>query len=237
MQIGEANPASTTGDQATLPASFRLGDTDLAVWPDNHTAAPISASLMAIITFADWAVYHPALVEAALKAEKDPNLVVPLYRGLCGVKVRKIPEWGSPAAALIHARALILAHRTLSRRPVYSDDNWGSIYRAGDHCMPHSHLRSNVSVVYMLDPGDGDPADPVAAKLCFSDPRIDACCPDEPGRVTRLMMPAMTPGTMLIFASDYVHSVNPYYGERPRITLSWNITLERLPGRPGEGWT
>jgi hypothetical protein len=237
MQIGEANPASTTGDQATLPASFRLGDTDLAVWPDNHTAAPISASLMAIITFADWAVYHPALVEAALKAEKDPNLVVPLYRGLCGVKVRKIPEWSSPAAALIHARALMLAHRTLSRRPVYSDDNWGSIYRAGDHCMPHSHLRSNVSVVYMLDPGDGDPADPVAAKLCFSDPRIEACCPDEPGRVTRLMMPAMTPGTMLIFASDYVHSVNPYHGKRPRITLSWNITLERLPGRPGEGWT
>src|SRR5439155_1215620 len=135
-----------------------------------------------------------------------------------------------PAAALIHARALMLAHRTLSRKPVYSDDNWGSIYRAGDHCMPHSHLRSNVSIVYMLDPGDGDPADPVAAKLCFSDPRIDACCPDEPGRVTRLMMPAMTPGTMLIFASDYVHSVNPYYGKRPRITLSWNITLERLPG-------
>ena len=141
MQIGEANPASTTGDQATLPASFRLGDTDLAVWPDNHMAAPISASLMAIITFADWAVYHPALVEAALKAEKDPNLVVPLYRGLCGVKVRKIPEWSSPAAALIHARALMLAHRTLSRRPVYSDDIWGSIYRTGDHCMPHSHLR------------------------------------------------------------------------------------------------
>jgi len=237
MQIGEANPASTTGDQAMLPASFRLGDTDLAVWPDNHAAAPISASLMAIITFADWAVYHPALVEAALKAEKDPNLVVPLYRGLCGVKVRKIPEGSSPAAALIHARALMLAHRTLSRKPVYSDDNWGSIYRAGDHCMPHSHLRSNVSIVYMLDPGDGDPADPVAAKLCFSDPRIDACCPDEPGRVTRLMMPAMTPGTMLIFASDYVHSVNPYYGKRPRITLSWNITLERLPGRPGKGWT
>jgi len=31
-------------------------------------------------------------------------------------------------------------------------------------------------------------------------------------------------------------SVNPYRGQRPRITLSWNITIERLPGRPGEGW-
>ena len=130
----------------------------------------------------------------------------------------------------------MLAHRTLSRRPVYADDSWASVYRSGDYCMPHSHLRSNVSIVYMLDPGDGDPEDLMAGKLCFADPRIDACCPDEPGRVTRHMMPTMQPGTMLIFASDYLHSVNPYFGSRPRITLSWNITLDRLPGRPGEGW-
>jgi hypothetical protein len=50
------------------------------------------------------------------------------------------------------------------------------------------------------------------------------------------MIPDMLPGTMLIFASDYLHSVNPYRGRRPRITLSWNVTLDRLPGRPGEGW-
>jgi len=49
-------------------------------------------------------------------------------------------------------------------------------------------------------------------------------------------MPNLTPGTMLIFASDYLHSVNPYNGHRPRITLSWNITLERLKGRAGDGW-
>ena len=112
----------------------------------------------------------------------------------------------------------------------------GSIYHDGDHCMPHSHLRSDVSVVYMLDTGDEDPDDKLSARLCFADPRIDACCPDEPGRVTRHVIPVMTPGTMLIFSSDYLHSVNPYRGQRPRITLSWNITLERLPGRPGEGW-
>ena len=46
----------------------------------------------------------------------------------------------------------------------------------------------------------------------------------------------MTAGTMLIFASDYLHNVNPYRGQRPRITMSWNITLEKLGGRAGEGW-
>ena len=36
--------------------------------------------------------------------------------------------------------------------------------------------------------------------------------------------------TMLLFASAYVHGVNPYFGTRPRVTLSWNITRQRLPG-------
>ncbi len=224
------------GDQAAIPSTIRIGDTELPVWPEGQAVEPMSAPLMAITTFKDWEIYHPSLIDAALRAENDPALRVTLARGLCGIKVRKVPEWRTPSAQLIHARAMMLAHRTLSRRPVFADDTWGSIYHDGDHCMPHSHLRSDVSVVYMLDVGDVPMDDKLAARLCFADPRIDACCPDEPGRVTRHVMPVMTPGTMLIFSSDYLHSVNPYQGQRPRITLSWNITLQRLPGRPGVGW-
>ncbi len=239
---------ATAGEQAALPATIRVGGADLAVWPGGQTVEPLSASLMAATRFADFEAFHPALIDAVLAAERDPRwravLVLQppgsqgasIFRGGCGTKVRKISEWDAAAASLAHARALTFAHRTLSRRPVYADDSWASVYRAGDYCMPHSHLRSNVSIVYMLDPGDDDPDEPMAGKLCFADPRIGACCPDEPNRVTRHMIPAMTPGTMLIFASDYLHSVNPYRGRRPRITLSWNITLDRLPGRPGEGW-
>ena len=237
MEVGETVAARVTeGDQASLPPLVRVGDNDLAVWPASQVVAPLSASMMAVTTFTDTGSYHGALIAAALAAEQDPRFRAPQFKGGCGVKVRRIPDWGSPAGELVHARALTLAHQTLSRRPVYVDDSWASVYRAGDYCMPHSHLRSNASLVYMLDPGDGDPEDELAAKLCFADPRIDACCPHEPGRVTQHLMPAMTPGTMVIFASDYLHSVNPYRGRRPRITLSWNITLERLPGRPGEGW-
>jgi len=213
-----APDSNIAGEQAALPSTLRVGTAELQVWPDGQTVEPMSAPLMAITTFKEW------------------ELRVTLFRGGCGTKVRKVPHWRTPAAQLIHGRALMLAHRTLSRRPVFTDDTWGSIYHDGDHCMPHSHLRSDVSVVYMLDTGDEDPDEKIAARLCFADPRIDACCPDEPGRVTRHVMPVMTPGTMLIFSSDYLHSVNPYRGQRPRITLSWNITLQRLPGRPGEGW-
>ncbi|HTS22569.1 MAG TPA: putative 2OG-Fe(II) oxygenase [Casimicrobiaceae bacterium] len=239
---------SGAGEQAALPPAIRVGDVELPAWPEHQVVEPLSARVMGSTRFADLEAFHPALIAAVLAAESDPRwrsvLVLQkpgardraVFRGGCGTKVRKIPEWGNPAASLIHARALMLAHRTLSRRPVYTDDSWASVYRAGDYCMPHSHLRSDVSIVYMLDPGDDDPDEPMAGKLSFADPRIDACCPDEPARVTRHMIPEMTPGTMLIFSSDYLHSVNPYRGRRPRITLSWNVTLKPLAGRPGEGW-
>ena len=236
------------GDQAALPATIRVAGVDLPVWPERQVVEPLSAPMTAATKFADFEAFHPPLIDAVLAAERDPRwrsvLVLQppgspdaaVFRGGCGTKVRKISDWNEPPASLVHARALMLAHRTLSRRPVYADDSWASVYRTGDYCMPHSHLRSSVSIVYMLDPGDADPDDPMAGKFCFADPRIEVCCPDEPGRVTRHMIPALMPGMMLIFASDYLHSVNPYRGRRPRITLSWNVTLDRLAGRPGEGW-
>ena len=126
---------------------------------------------MAITTFGDHADYHPALIAAALAAENDPRFRGEMFRGACGTKVRNVPAWNASCAALIHGRALMLAHQTLPRKPVYADASWGSIYRAGDYCMPHSHLRSNASIVYMLDPGDDDPGEPLAGKLCFADAR------------------------------------------------------------------
>lgn len=236
MQVSSGAPLSDAGEQAAVPSSVRVAGAELAPWPHSQSVAPLSAPLMATTIFADHGDYHPALIAAALAAESDPRFRDRMFRGACGTKVRHIPAWNDPSATLVHGRALMLAHHTLSRKAVFADDSWASVYRAGDYCMPHSHLRSNVSIVYMLDPGDEDPEEPLAGKLCFADSRIATCCPHEPGRVTRHLMPSMTPGTMIIFASDYLHSVNPYRGRRPRITLSWNITLARLPGRPGEGW-
>ena len=90
-----------------------------------------------------------------------------------------------------------------------------------------------MSIVYLLDEGDADPDDPMAGKLVFADPRIPFCCPHEPGRVTGLLSPDMKPGTMVVFASDYVHTVGPYRGSRPRMTMSWNVALARVAGDPG----
>jgi hypothetical protein len=86
----------------------------------------------------------------------------------------------------------------------------------------------------LLDPGDQDPADRTSGKFCFADPRIPACCQNEPGRMTELLTPNLQEGSMLIFPSEWVHLVTPYAGTRPRITLSWNIHTRALPGKPGE---
>src|SRR6266542_5620737 len=164
-------PFAELGDQATLPATVGVGGSDFPVWPEGQAVEPLSAPLMAATRFADFNALHPALIDTVLTAERDPRwravLVLDsggsssaaVFRGGCGTKVRKISDWNVDAASLAHARALMLAHRTLSRRPVYADDSWASVYRAGDYCMPHSHLRSSVSLVYMLDVGDADPED------------------------------------------------------------------------------
>lgn len=50
--------------------------------------------------------------------------------------------------------------------------------------------------------------------------------------MTNLLIPDLRPGSMLFFPSEWVHMVAAYLGTRPRITMSWNISPDRLPGKP-----
>jgi hypothetical protein len=54
--------------------------------------------------------------------------------------------------------------------------------------------------------------------------------------MTQILTPEIDAGSLLIFPSDYIHSVNPYNGERPRVTMSWNINRQKVPGDPADGW-
>jgi hypothetical protein len=57
-------------------------------------------------------------------------------------------------------------------------------------------------------------------------------CNEEPGRVTSAFLPQMMPGMMIIFPGQLMHYVNPYTGDAPRITLSWNISAGKIAGSP-----
>jgi hypothetical protein len=219
-----------------IPTTIRFGSRDVPVWPAGQAVESLAAPNMGVADFADCELYHAGLAAKIFEMERDPRFHDWIFKGGCGTKVRDPHLWGSPEADLIHARAMTIAAKALAVADVVVDDCWANIYRKGDYCIPHSHLRSTASVIYLLDPGETVAEDPVGGRLCFCDPRIPFCCRHEPGRMTLLLTPELRAGSLLIFPSEYVHAVNPYGGTRPRITLSWNINLEKLPGNRAD-WT
>ena len=216
----------------------QLGIRKLPIWPEDQALGALTEPTIWLTDFADHERYHPRLVERILAMEKDPKYRDFFFRGGCGTKVRRMDEWGSLEAELVQRRALALFRIVTGSATAVVDDAWASIYRKGDFCMPHSHVRTAASLLYLLDPGDyaaEDPSaqvDPFAGKFCFCDPRLRSCCQAEEGRMTNLMIPDLRPGSMLIFPSEWVHMVAAYLGERPRITMSWNISPERVSGKP-----
>ena len=215
----------------------QLGIRKVPIWPEGQALGALTEPTIWLTDFTDHERYHPRLIERILAMEKDPKFRDFFFRGGCGTKVRRMDEWGSLEAELVQRRALALFRIVTGNATAVVDEAWASIYRKGDFCMPHSHVRTTASLLYLLDPGDYAPedpsvqVDPFAGKFCFCDPRLRSCCQAEEGRMTNLMIPDLRPGSMLIFASEWVHMVAAYLGERPRITMSWNISPERVPGK------
>lgn len=211
---------------------MQVGGKQLSVWPGKLEARQIEASSIYAVQFDDMEFYHEELQQVILEREGNPQYGLNLFRGACGVKVHHVDRWKSPAANLIHMRAQALYSAISGIENPVCDMSWGNVYRNGDYCMPHSHKRTDASVVYHLGDGDRDEENPLGGRLSFADPRIKSCCNEEQARVTTSFLPAMVPGMMIIFPSQLMHYVNPYTGDTPRITLSWNIAAKKIPGSP-----
>lgn len=209
----------------------------LRVWPEGQIIAKLDEKVIGLTDFLDHAQYHKALAAIILELDRTNSpFKDPLVRGACGTKIRDIDQWNCPAAMFLHRRAIALFRHMLNTEDAVVDASWASIYRKGDHCLPHSHVRAQASLVYMLDEGDSTKNDPLSGKFLICDPRLDACCNRQKGCLTNLMIPAMNPGSMIIFPGSVVHCVSPYSGTRPRITLSWNINTRKLAGEVQDYW-
>ena len=211
---------------------IQLGFKAIEVWPSGQETEICGDPTIRKTTFTDTQEYHPRLVAKLLEFEENHRLRKRYFRGAGGTKIHNLGQWVSSEAELINARAVSLFKRVLECDQAVVDLSWANVYRSGDYCMPHSQLRSTASVVYCLDPGDEDPEDAHSGRFCFVDPRLHNCCQEQDGCMTAPFLPGMTAGTMIIFPSQLVHAVNPYTGKRPRITLSWNINKNALPGSP-----
>lgn len=209
-----------------------LGNQKVPVWPDGQTITVLEHPTIMSTRFTDTEHYHPRLIAKILEMEQRPTVRKNYFPGACGTKVHHVSQWGVSEADLINARAEEFYRRALNEQNAVVDISWANVYRRGDYCMPHSHLRATASVVYFLESGDVVASDPTGGRFGFFDPRLPCCCRYQESCMTTPYFPQLEPGTMLIFPAMLVHSVNPYQGTRPRMTMSWNINNVAFAGSP-----
>lgn len=211
---------------------IHLGLKAVEVWPKDRGTEICGDPTIRKITFTDIREYHPRLIAKILEFEENRRLRRRGSRGSGGTRIQNLEKWISAEAELINARAVALFKHVLECDQAVIDLGWANVYRTGDYCAPRSQLRATASVVYCLDPGDEDTEDTASGRLCFVDPRLGNCCQEQEGCMTTPFFPDMVAGTMIIFPSQLVHTVYPYTGKRPLITISWNLNKDVLTGPP-----
>ena len=204
---------------------------DVPVWPEGQEVRALDDEGLVLRTdFADAGIVNVGLRAEIERRLIDPSISQQRNQALGGNKLYRVENWDAPAAKILNARACILFKHALQRENAVIDMAWANIYGQGDYIMAHSHIRSVGSVVYMMDEGDKCKDDPLSGLFGIIDPRYKPCCKIAANYMTNPFCPKLTAGSMIVFPSSLVHSVNPYSGERPRITFSWNINEKKLEG-------
>jgi uncharacterized protein (TIGR02466 family) len=113
---------------------------------------------------------------------------------------------------------------------------WYNTNRYGDHHAPHTHPRSYLSGTYYVrvPPAPASVDDPRAHPGCISfyDPRTGAnmiTAGSEPdARAAHVVRPSA--GTLLMWPSPLQHYVHPNLSEEHRVTISYNLIMDRYTG-------
>ena len=105
---------------------------------------------------------------------------------------------------------------------------WANINRRGHYNNIHTHPTATWSGVYYVDHGESNPnAEGTAIHLYDPNPaRTNIFFPDLPGGTFRFKP---EPGLMILFPSYVPHAVPPHQGDRPRISIAFNLRKEPFP--------
>jgi uncharacterized protein (TIGR02466 family) len=105
---------------------------------------------------------------------------------------------------------------------------WANINRRGHYNNIHTHPSATWSGVYYVDHGDSNPAaERTAIHLYDANPaRTNIFFPDLPSGTFRFRP---EPGLMILFPSYVPHAVPPHQGDRPRISIAFNLRKEPFP--------
>lgn len=122
----------------------------------------------------------------------------------------------------ISANAIQSLDRGRDVRDIRMVSCWANINYKGDWIAPHEHPRCNWSGVFQIDAGEPDTDNgeqPLAGHLMLLNPT--------PGtrewHGTGFASFAPVTGTLLLFPSFLTRMVAPHLGEKPRLSLSFNL--------------
>ena len=111
---------------------------------------------------------------------------------------------------------------------------WANVNESGNYNRSHTHANNHWSGVYYVDLGNPDPTIKPNGAIELIDPRSAISVQTLPGvdaPSTWTIQPR--PGTMLMFPSWLRHSVLPYFGEGPRISIAFNLLVRDIsPAKP-----
>ena len=120
----------------------------------------------------------------------------------------------------------------------FHSHSWFHVTREGGFFQNHNHPLASWSLVYCVDPGDAEPPNEFeAGYLVFQDPRSMASMYLD--TANRHMVRDYSfdsvrfrprKGDVLIFPSYVRHSVEPYGGSEPRITVAANYWFQTFEG-------
>lgn len=187
-------------------------------WPDEKTA-PVNAALRA---------------EILARRERSPGTQVSNVGGWQSdpdfmtwglLELELLREWINQAfGEVMHCE---LATKGFEAR--YAITAWANINESGDYNSTHIHPNNHWSGVYYVDCGRPDPKVSPNGAIEIVDPRSAAGVYKLPTvRASGIWTLQPEPGTMLLFPSWLRHSVLPYVGEGPRISISFNLRVNRL---------
>lgn len=112
-------------------------------------------------------------------------------------------------------------------------ESWFHISRKGAYFQPHTHPLASVSMIYCVDPGD-EVIDDLHEAGCvlFTDPRLNASMYVDPANRNMKRKYSfdglrfrLRSDELCIFPSYLQHSVEPYVGDTPRITIAANFSF------------
>lgn len=130
-----------------------------------------------------------------------------------------------------HATRLVFReHEVSGPRFGWKMSAWANLNRAGDWNKMHFHSGATWSGSYYVGAGDRPPPDrPGAGNLAFLDPLLASQMSFSAGILPEFHEFVPRPGLMVLFPAYLQHVVQPYLGERPRISIAFNPSKDPYP--------